>query len=290
MYGETLIPELFAILAAITWGMQTVFIKKGLLTLTPTSGLVINLFVSSITLWLFTSFFPPTSLNYEAIMFFALGGAFGTFLGVVFLYEGIHRVGAALTCTLSSISPLFASFFAIILLGEKITLLIFLGTLTIILGVGLISMLEDKSQWKFRKLYIFLPILSALFWGWSDITKKLGMDLLNSPVMAAAIGTTTALACLVLLMAYKGEISFPINESGAKYFVVCGLTTVFSSVALLSALRSGEVILVSPLFNTSPLFSLLFVHVFLKKNEKVTPILVIGAIMTVAGAILVTIG
>ncbi len=283
-------PELFAIFAAISWGMQSVFIKKGLLTTTVTSGLTVNLFFSTITLWLFTfPFLQSISLNYEAIVFFVLGGVFGGFLGVFFLYEGINRLGAALTSTINGIYPLFASFFAIILIGEKITLLIFLGTLSIIFGVGMISGLGRGSQLKFKKLYLFIPILSALFWGLSTTIRKLGIDLLDSPILAAAIGTTTALTFLTLLLAFRGKISFPINERGSKYLVASGLIGSFSRVALISALALGEVTTVTPLVSTSPLFTLLFSRVFLKGIEKIDIFLVIGAIMIVAGSALVSI-
>ena len=145
-------------------------------------------------------------------MFFALAGAIGPFLARILLFESVHRLGAALTGTLGGIYPLFASFIAIIFLGEKITLLIFLGTFSIILGVGIISRMERGSQRKFRKLYICIPILSALFFGLADPIRKLGLNLLDSPILGAAIGTTTALVCLTLLLAYRGEISLPINE------------------------------------------------------------------------------
>jgi len=223
-------------------------------------------------------------------MFFVLGGAMAAFLGMLFLFEGIRRLGAALTSTLSGICPLFASFFATIFIGEKITLLIFLGTLSIILGVGIISKPESGSQWKFRKLYMFIPILAALCFGLAAPIRKLGIDLLDSPILGAAIGTTTALACLTLYLAYRGEIALPINEKGSTYFVLSGLIGSFSLVALFFALSLGRVIFVAPLKGTSPIFTLLFSHVFLKGIEKVTPFLVIGAISIVAGGALVAIG
>jgi len=286
-----MIPELLAICAAILWGGQIILSRKGLLTLTVTSGLMINLFVTTITLWSLTFIFQSSlDLNSGAIMFFVLGGAIGSFLGVILIFEGIRRLGAALTSTLEGIYPLFASFFAIIFIGEKITLLIFLGTLSIILGVGIISRMDRGSQWKFRKLYIFIPILAALCFGLASPIQKLGLDLLDSPILGAAIGVTTGLACLTLYLAYRGEISLPINEKGSTYFVLSGLIGSFSVVALFFALSLGRVVFVAPLVGTSPLFVLLFSHVFLKGIEKVTPFLVIGAIVIVAGSALVAIG
>ena len=113
-------PELIAICAAVCWGVESVLVRKGLLTLTITSGLMINWFVSTIILWLFAFLFLPSlSLNSEAIMFFVLVGVIGGFFGVFLFYEGIHRLGAALTSTLLGIYPLFAFLFALIFRGEN---------------------------------------------------------------------------------------------------------------------------------------------------------------------------
>ena len=76
-----MIPELLAISAAMFWGAQSVFIRKGLLTLTVTSGLMIHLFVATIILWLFTFIFPSSlDLNSRAIMFLFWEGQLDHFL------------------------------------------------------------------------------------------------------------------------------------------------------------------------------------------------------------------
>ncbi len=288
---KAIIPELFAICAAVCWSLIVILIRKGLLTLTTPAGLIVNLCVATITLWLFAIIFTPSLiLNSEAIMFLVLGGIFGEFLGVYVLYASIRRVGAAITGSLVGIHPLFSSLLAITFIGEKITLLIFLGTISIIIGVGIISRTGDGHRWKFRKLYLFIPILAGLFWGLADTVRKLGIDLQNAPFLAAAIGVSAALVCLTLILGYRREISFPIKEKGSRYFVATGLIMSLGIVALFLALRLGTVIVVAPLVSTSPLFTLLFSHVFLKGVEKVTPSLVIGAVVIVFGSALVAIG
>jgi uncharacterized membrane protein len=150
--------------------------------------------------------------------------------------------------------------------------------------------MDRGSQRKFRKLYIFIPILAALCFGLSGPIRKLGLDLLDAPILGAAIGSTTGLACLTLLLTCKRKISLPINEKGSIYFVISGLFASFGLVAIFFALSFGTVVIVAPLMGTSPLFVLLFSRIFLKGIEKVTPFLVIGAIAIVAGGALVAIG
>ena len=286
-----MIPELLAFSSAIFWAIQITFSRKGLLTLTVTSGLMVNLIVVTVTLWLFTIiFFPTQNISPTAILVFALSGAIAPFLGRLFLFEGIFRLGSSLAASFRGIYPLFATFTAIIFLGEKITLLIFLGTLSIISGAVIVSSSNIGSKLKFRKLDISIPILGALCFGLADPIRKFGLGLLNSPILGAAIGSTTALACLTLFLTYRRKIVLPVNNEGTKYLVISGFVTSFALMTLFFALSFGSVVLVTPLSGTAPLFVLIFSHVFLKQVEKVTPFLVIGAIVIVLGSALVAIG
>ena len=49
------------------------------------------------------------------------------------------------------------------------------------------------------------------------------------------------------------------------------------------ALKYGDVSIVAPITNTEPLFILLFTHLFLKKLEKVSILLLMGTVMIVTG-------
>ncbi len=286
-----MIPELLAISSAILLAMERIFTKKGLLTSSVTSGLMINLSVASVTLWLIAIiFFPTQNINPTAILFFVLAGIIGPFLGRLLLFDGLHRLGAALASTLNGVYPLFASLIAIILLGEKITLLIFIGTLSIFLGVGIISWTKSGHRLKFRKLYLIIPILAALFFGFADSIMKFGLNLMGFPIIGSAVMSTTALASLTLFLICKGDFSLPIREEGSIYLVISGIIASFFLIAFFTALSFGTVVLVSPLTGTSPLFVLLFSHLFLKGIEKVTRHLAIGAIVIIVGSALVAIG
>ncbi|MCH7802200.1 MAG: EamA family transporter [Chloroflexi bacterium] len=56
------------------------------------------------------------------------------------------------------------------------------------------------------------------------------------------------------------------------------------------ALGEARVVLVAPLVGVSPLVSIVLTHFFLQRLEKVTMRTVLGALMVVAGAALVTLG
>jgi uncharacterized membrane protein len=53
------------------------------------------------------------------------------------------------------------------------------------------------------------------------------------------------------------------------------------------ALSQGKVVIVEPLVSTNPVLSLIFSAVFLRDVEAITPRVVLGALCTVVGTILV---
>ena len=53
----------------------------------------------------------------------------------------------------------------------------------------------------------------------------------------------------------------------------------------LVALSNGRVVIVSPIVPTTPLFSLLISMIFLRGNEKITAIVVLGTVAVDAGTI-----
>jgi uncharacterized membrane protein len=70
-----------------------------------------------------------------------------------------------------------------------------------------------------------------------------------------------------------------------------GLAAVFALVGQLlnfHALHAGEVSVVSPILNTTPLFIIVFTAMFLRGEEKITRLVVIGSIMLVAGIAVIT--
>jgi len=70
-----------------------------------------------------------------------------------------------------------------------------------------------------------------------------------------------------------------------------GLAAVFAVVGQLlnfHALHAGEVSVVSPILNTTPLFIIVFTALFLRDEEKINRQVVIGSMMLVAGVAVIT--
>lgn len=76
-----------------------------------------------------------------------------------------------------------------------------------------------------------------------------------------------------------------------KAWIVFGLSGIFSvlgQLAMFHALNVGSVIIVSPLSAISPLFIIVIAGIFLRKVERVTLKIVLGAVLIIAGTFMLS--
>jgi uncharacterized membrane protein len=106
-------------------------------------------------------------------------------------YVGIERIGVARSVPIVNSSPIVASIFAVVYLGELWVLQNIAGTCLVILGVIMLSMVKPADK-PWRKLDIIYPVLGAIAFGVSANLRKAGLDVVNIPILAAATTASTA--------------------------------------------------------------------------------------------------
>lgn len=73
-------------------------------------------------------------------------GFFGTVLGFVWFYEGIDKIGPSQAVVFINFVPVFATIFAILILGEKLVSSLIIGAVFIISGVYLTNYQAEKFK------------------------------------------------------------------------------------------------------------------------------------------------
>jgi len=76
-------------------------------------------------------------------------GFFGTALGFVWFYEGVDKIGPSQAGVFINFIPVFATIFAILILGEKLVASLIIGAVFIISGVYLTNYQVEKFKIKF---------------------------------------------------------------------------------------------------------------------------------------------
>ena len=280
-------PHVLALIAALLSAAATIFVRLGLRGSDPYVALFINVVVGTAGLWVAVPFAADFDhLSVSGVALFAAAGVIGTVAGRLLRFVAIEKVGASIAAALTNLNSMFAAILAILMLGERVTLPILVGTAVIVLGTSLLSL--GRQRLGFRRSQLVFPVLSALCFGVVAILRKLGLSQMG-PVSGAAINVTTALvAYAAFLLATGQRAAMACRGPSLGYFVVAGIAENTAVFINLLALRTGMVSVVTPLYGTAPIFVLLLSFLFLRGIEAVSGRIVAGTLLIVLGVYLIT--
>jgi drug/metabolite transporter, DME family len=276
-----------ALSSALSSAAATVLIRQGLRGYGPYTGVWINMFVGTVGLWIAVLFTGgvgrPTP---TALALFVLAGLIGTVAGRLLRFFAIESVGAAITGAFANVTPLVSSGLAILLLGERVTVPIVVGTLVIVAGATLLS--TGGRSLGVRPVHLWLPILSATCFGIVAILRKIALGGM-APVPGTAVNVTTALVAFTGFLVASGQPRAMVCRGPSLvYFLAAGVTENLGVFLVVLALSLGTVSVVAPLTNVTPLFVIAFSLVFLRGVEALNARVIGGSALIVIGAVLIT--
>ncbi|MET0501552.1 MAG: DMT family transporter [Candidatus Binatia bacterium] len=280
--------EYFSFQAALFFSIGHILIRRGLVDSNAMTGAFISLSMSAVILWvLLLWLIPLTNLWNPIVFYFIAAGIFAPGIGRTLSYVGIERIGVARSVPIVNSSPIFASIFAVIFLGEVWVGQNIVGTVLVISGVVLLSMIKPADR-KWRKRDVIYPIVGAVAFGISATLRKAGLDVLNIPVLAAAVTAGTAALFSFGLLQFQGRHqAFKLTRKSASWLFPAGFFNTAAMLSVFYALSHGKVVIVEPLVSSNPVLTLLLAALFLKDLEALTPRIITGALLTVLGTILV---
>ena len=281
------IVAVLALSSALLSAAATILIRQGLRGYGPYTGAWINMLVGAVCLWIAVLFTGgvgrPTP---TAFALFVLAGLIGTVAGRLLRFFAIEAVGASITGGFMNVTPLVSSGLAILLLGERVTIPIVLGTLVIVAGATLLS--TGGRSLGVRPAHLWLPILSATCFGIVAILRKIGLSGM-APVPGTAVNVTTALVVFTGFLLASGQgRAMVCRGPSLVYFLAAGVTENLGVFLVVLALSLGTVSVVAPLTNVTPLFVIVFSLLFLRGIEALNARVIGGSVLIVAGAILIT--
>jgi drug/metabolite transporter, DME family len=282
------VAEYFAFQASFCFSISHILIRRGLVESNAMTGSFISLTMSAAVLWLLTAIFVPLSALWTpAVGIFIAAGIFAPGIGRTLSYLGIERVGVARSVPIVNSSPIFASVFAVIFLGEVWLFQNIIGTCLVILGVVTLS-LGKPADGVWRKLDVIFPIVGATAFGVSTTLRKAGLQFVQIPLLAAAVTAgSAALFSFILLQIQGGKQAFRLSRKSAAWLIPAGLFNTAAMLSVFYALRHGPVVIVEPLVSSNPVLTLVLTAVFLRDLEALSLRVIVGALLTVAGTILV---
>jgi len=282
---------LFAFASAAFLGSAVVTSQLGLRTMEPLSGAALSIPAFTLLFLLLS----PMILAGEPVVWhglpiFAAIGLFFPASLTLLAFASNRALGPVITSTLGNLAPLFSVALAVALLHEPLRPVQAAGLVIAVAGAVIISVTRPRDLGHWRSWALLLPLAAALVRGVIPPIVKLGLEVWPSPLWACLIGyVMSSLVVLAVHRVREGRFIAKAQASGQLWFVVTGIANGLATLTMFAAVRHGPITLVAPIVAVYPLVTVLLSK-FMLKHIAITPRIVGGTVLTVAGVALVLAG
>lgn len=287
-----------SVVGSVAWAAHYVFVRLGLddgsVTNAVTVAMLLNLvlFVPAILI----STYPDYGLTPTAVAMFVLAGVGSGLLGRLSQFLSTQRVGASRTSPVVGAAGLVSTLLAVLVLRETLTPVHFAGIVLIVVGVMVTSWETSRGADPDRTLRelgpsLALPLVAAFFYGIEPILVKVGLAEGTPYLVGMAI---MILSAIVGFFAYRLYARPPsvraiAGDASARWYVAAGVCGALAWLAYFAALDLAPVVVVIPIFDSTPLLVVAFSALFMPTHlERVTWRVAGAAVAVVTGAIIVS--
>ncbi len=288
---------LLSLLSAVTFGLNSVVMRRGLIIGDVYPSVWISLlFATPYTAII--SFFTGeilalTNLSTTAIIYFVLAGISNFLIVRYLVYMAIKLAGATVTLPIVSGNTLITVFLGIILLREEISSRSIVAAILVVIGIALITNRKAYAEsdhgyftnFKRGAAYAILAMLSLSI---SSITVRLGALETGLPSLGLLISNFFALITCSIFLAfpnYKKEV-FSTNMKARHYFLLGAFLVTNGQLTRYVALAHSPVSIASPIINSYPLFTLILSYIFNRKIEVFDWKVIVGTLLAMTALIL----
>jgi uncharacterized membrane protein len=272
--------------SALLFALSNHFTNMGLERSDARSGTLVSVATSAGVYWLFAPLYLHGWYWFtSAAVLFAVVGIIRPALSTTLAISSIKLMGPTLTSSLTSATPIFGAMFAILVLGERLTLPIAVGTGAVVAGAVAAAWNPKGLKRSWPLWAIVLPLGASLIRAIGHIATKYGLIEVSSPSFAVLVGNSVSLGTALLLFRREGA---PVTSSRASnlWFFAAGVANALSVQFLNNALAIGDVVAVVPIVSATPVFTLLLGMLYFGR-ETITWRTIATMALIVPGVILV---
>ena len=173
-----------ALFGSFWFAASMILINRGVLSIDYFRGLLANLGINTVFLWVYLILFIDNIDLWLPINGIFVGvGIFVPGVARFFIFKSMERLGATISSCLTNAGPLFAIVIAISFLGEQPTVSNILGAISIVGGIIALSWKGVAKTWRTRDLGF--PLAAALLFGYG--THKLGLSPIVGYLVAGVV-------------------------------------------------------------------------------------------------------
>jgi drug/metabolite transporter (DMT)-like permease len=259
MSTAILVP-LYALASAFLFALSNHLTNLGLERTDARTGTLVSIAVSAVVYWFFLPLFAVGWYWWTgAALIFALVGIIRPSLSSALAINSIKLMGPTLTSSLTAATPIFGAAFAILILGEKLTWPIAIGTMAVVAG-AIVAAWNPKGLKRSWPLWaIVLPLGASFIRAVGHIATKYGLAEVPSPSFAVFLSNTVSLGVALAAWTWTGRALPRPSGLGAghMWFAAAGATNALSIQFLNSALAIGDVVTVVPIVSATPVFTMM---------------------------------
>jgi len=236
---------------------------------------------------------PLSVLNVEGVVLFAVSGVFSPGLVRLLYYKGMKKLGVSGNAAVFAVYPLYSALFAVVLLGELLSLGNWFGIFLIVVGVVFVDLTVHSNgggaEGVAGRRSLVFPVVGGVMLGVSSIIRKAALNVCDAPVFGVMVAYVFSLVLYGLFLVFSSnarrELEF---KRGFRWFWVAGVGQAVTWILAFYALSFEQVSVTTPLLSVEPLFVVVFAYFFLKRVECVSFRLLGSVVVTILGVVLVT--
>jgi drug/metabolite transporter (DMT)-like permease len=288
---STMAAVLLALASAALLGAGVVITQFGLRTIHPLSGAAISIPAFTLCFVLLSPvLLHGDTIEWQAVPIFAAVGLVFPSVLTLLTFAANRSLGPVVTSALGNLSPLFAVALAVILLHEPMRPFQFVGLFVSVAGAFLLSVTRTADMRDWRTWALLLPLCAAFLRGVIPPVLKIGLAIWPNPIGAglfAYIVSTITVLCIERVRTGRFIVQGPLE--GRLWFALTGVVNGVGTLLLYAAVGAGPITVVAPVNATYPLVTM-GLSALVLSNVRITPRLLLGVGLAVAGVVLILIG
>ncbi|MEM3891233.1 MAG: DMT family transporter [Nitrososphaerales archaeon] len=293
MVLETFLGSALALLTAFGWALTSVLLRRVRGVVMPFQSAFISSIIGVVVILTSSMVLGDAqnllSITPTAASYCVAAGLANFALGRFLWYSGINMIGASRSNSIVALEILFAPLLAVLLLKEVAEAAIAAAILVILVGVLLISKSYSSSDTFVGRREFYIGILislgAAVVFSFGALLTKLAVVSVGSPLIAFVVGSLAS--SVVLAPAVKG-LGAGYGRRDWFILISAGFSHAVAGLAYWSALKFATVVLVTPLTQAYPLFTLLLSYLYIKRLENLNLRVVLGATLVTIGVVAAT--
>jgi drug/metabolite transporter (DMT)-like permease len=276
--------------------------------------LLMNIGIFSALLVLGAGLGTVREIRVDAALAFASIGLTGPFLGRTFLFGGINRIGVVRASAIKNAAPIVTLLMAVLIVGERFTLLGSAGIALILLGVFVVvreSLIGARvpvaataagaaaaaagrpfsraDRERHHVVGVAFALLAALSFGASNALSKVGMNIVPDAIQAGLFAGWAALAAYLVWEGVQGRLGRVVPGVIARrpWFWLAGLAGTTGQLTFFGALHYIDVGPATVIAASEVVLTTALGGILAQQLEQVTRRIAIPAVLVFVGAALI---